>query len=69
MEAYQALLKIDPQHVEAHLNLAGLHLGQGQIEKNRRQALSHFQQVLKLAPNHPQAPTIRQHVTSLEMAQ
>jgi len=69
MEAYQALLKIDPLNVEAHLNLAGMHLGQAQLEESRRQALFHFQQALKLAPNHPQAAAIRQLVVSLEMAQ
>jgi len=69
MEAYQALLKIDPLNAEAHFNLAGLYLGQGQIEKNRRQALFHFRQALKLAPHHPQAAAIRQLVDSLALEQ
>lgn len=62
LQQFDALLELNPSHVDAHL-YAGIahakHLG------NPRAAILHWERFLELAPTHAQAPTVRRSLTRL----
>ncbi|MBM4079362.1 MAG: tetratricopeptide repeat protein [Planctomycetes bacterium] len=60
---YEAALTLNPNHVDSHIAL-------GHIYAERlpapAKALPHLRRALELAPNHPQAPLVRQWLEKLE---
>ena len=49
------ILRANPSDVRAHLSVANVHSKMGQVEKARE----HFQKVIQIQPNHPQARSIK----------
>lgn len=50
-KAYQQAIQLQPEHLDAHLNLGRLLQEQG----DAREAVAHYRRALELAPGHPVA--------------
>ena len=62
LEAYKKTLEINPDLAIPHFNIAIIYLYQ---EKDNRKALYHFERVLKIEPDFPQAMAIRKKIEEL----
>ncbi|MGA1198545.1 MAG: tetratricopeptide repeat protein, partial [Candidatus Latescibacterota bacterium] len=59
--AYQKAIEISIVETEAHYNLAYLYIDQNEYAK----AIQHLKTVLRLQPDHPNAPTIQRDIKRL----